>query len=184
MIYKEAFAMKKVLLMLAVCLCFGVCTTAFAEEESKELTRSEFCTQVYTIVKYTDCMGNVEITKSFDDCDDKAVNEMCTMGVAFGKGDGNFHPDDKITRQEAIAIYGRLCKYMNLPANLSEYAYADDGAISDWAKEDVYIAYHAGILEDSENINPLEGITADEVDEISKAFYTACTGETYPPKNN
>lgn len=174
--------MKKVLVFMVLCL--GLCFTTAYASEAKELTRSEFCTQMYTIVKYTDCMGNVEITKTFEDCDDKAVNELCTLGIAFGREEGKFYPDDKITRQEAVAIYGRLCKYMNLPVNLSEYTYNDDSAIADWAKEDVYIAYHAGILEDSENVNPLEGITADEVDEISKAFYTACTGETYPPKNN
>ena len=172
--------MKKVL--FAVVVCFVLCFATAYAAETEGLTRSEFCTQMYTIVKYTDCMGNVEITKSFEDCDDKAVNELCTLGVAFGKEDGKFYPDDKITREEAVAIYGRLCKYMNLPVNLSEYAYTDDNDISLWAKEDVYIAYHAGILGESDTFDADGSMTGESTDEISKKFYTACTGETYPPE--
>ncbi len=173
--------MKKFLVFLI--LCIGFCFVAANAEESKELTRSEFCTRAYSIVKYIGCMGNVEITKTFEDCNDKAVNEMCTMGIVIGREDGNFYPEDKITREEAIAIYGRLCKYNNLPVTLSEFVYADDADISQWAKEDVYIAYHGGLLGDAENVNPSGGINGEEVDEISKRFYTACTGETYPPED-
>ena len=172
--------MKKVLMLLVLCMLF--CFVTANAEEGKGLTRSEFCTQAYTIVKQTGCMDNVEITKSFEDCDDKAVNEMYTMGVVFGREEGKFCPNEAITRQEAVAIYGRLCKYANLPVMLSEFTYADDADIADWAKDDVYIAYHGGLLGDSESVNPYAEITAEETDEISKSFYSACTGETYPPK--
>ena len=172
--------MKKVLVMLV--LCIGFCFITANAEESKEMTRSDFCTQVYTITKYIDGMGNIEIVKTFDDCDFKAVNEMYTIGVVSGKEDGKFHSDDIITRQEAIAIYGRLCKYANLPVMLSEFTYADDADIAAWAKDDVYIAYHAGLLADSESFDSSKGLTVEEVDEITKRYYTACTGETFPPK--
>ena len=171
--------MKKVLLLV---LCISFCFITANAQESKEMTRGEFCTQVYSIVKYTGCMDNIDIDKCFDDCDFKAVNEMYTIGVVSGREDGNYYPNDKITRQEAVAVYGRLCKCVNLPVNLSEYTYTDDADIAAWAKGDVYVAYYAGLLEDAESFDSFKGVTAEEVDEISKRFYTACTGEEYPPQ--
>ena len=173
--------MKKVLLLLVLCLAFTF-VTASAEEE-KALTRSDFCTQMYTIIKYMDSFGEMEITKSFDDCDAKAVNLLLSAGIVNGVGDNKFNPDEIITREEATAIFGRLCKSINFPATLSEFEYADDEMISQWAKEDVYTAYHCGIALNNEEdtFEPKATVTASTVDKNTIWLYVMYTGNDYPP---
>ena len=173
--------MKKVLLLLVLCLGFTF-VTASAEEE-KALTRSDFCTQMYTIVKYMDSFGELEITQSFDDCDAKAVNLLLTAGIVNGVGDNKINPDEIITREEATAIFGRLCKSINFPANLSEYEYADHDEISKWAIDDVYAAYHCGVElgTEGDNFVPKATVTASSVDKNTIWLYVMYTGNEYPP---
>ena len=172
--------MKKVLLLLVLCLAFTF-VTASAEEEPA-LSRSDFCTQMYTIIKYIDPFGEMEITKSFDDCDAKAVNLLLSAGIVNGVGDNKFNPDETITREEATAIFGRLCKSINFPANLSEYEYADHDEISKWAKDDVYTAYYCGIAlnPESDTFEPKAQVTASTVDKNTIWLYVMYTGNEYP----
>lgn len=173
--------MKKVLFLLVLCLGFTF-VTASAEEE-KALTRSDFCTQMYTIVKYMDPFGELEITKSFDDCDAKAVNLLLSAGIVNGVGDNKFNPDEAITREEATAIFGRFCKSINFPANLSEFEYVDHAEISDWAKDDVYSAYYCGIAlnPESDTFEPKATVDASTVDKNTIWLYVMYTGNEYPP---
>lgn len=69
-------------------------------------------------------------------------------GLVNGREDGSFGKNDYITRQEMATVIYRaiLNKNIDLPSGLSEYAYGDDAAISDYAKEAVYALYHAGIM--------------------------------------
>lgn len=68
-------------------------------------------------------------------------------GLVQGTGDGRFHPEQTITRQEIAVIIMKACSRAskpNYPGN--SLAYSDANDISPWAKEGIAQASHAGIM--------------------------------------
>lgn len=76
-------------------------------------------------------------------------------GVVTGYGDGNFGPDDSVTREQMAAILNRYARYKG--ANVSHYAdlsqYQDAEAVSDWARQNMEWAVGAGLIKGKEDAN-------------------------------
>lgn len=69
-------------------------------------------------------------------------------GIITGIDETRFGVGASITREDAAVILERTSKARNggdLPV-MTAYRFADDGAISDYAKNSVYSMYHAGII--------------------------------------
>lgn len=68
--------------------------------------------------------------------------------IVYGYGNGNFGPQDLITREQTCAIIARYCKYANIELHQinQEITFVDDSQISQWAREDVKKAQMAGLI--------------------------------------
>ena len=88
-------------------------------------------------------------------------------GIVNGYGDGNFGPNDVITREQMAAIMFRYISFKNmeLAGEMKDIAYADADNISDYAKEAVAFCYSKGIMtgKDGNNFDPSGKATRAEV---------------------
>ena len=87
------------------------------------------------------------------------------VGIAIGRGDGHFHSDEILTRQEAYVLALRMLGLSNLgmlPTPITPFV--DDAQIGDWARQDIYAAARIGlILPDEEGmIHPRRLMTMGE----------------------
>ena len=72
------------------------------------------------------------------------VNEM---GIAIGRGDGHFHPNEILHREEAFVLALRFLGLSNLglePTPITPFV--DDHMIGDWARRDIYAAARINLI--------------------------------------
>ena len=79
------------------------------------------------------------------------VSLLGTAGIISGYEDGTFKPNNSITREEASMLLYKTAQYMGYndfyeDYKLSDYKYADDEEIGEWAKEAVYQMNKAEIM--------------------------------------
>ena len=105
------------------------------------ITRAEF-TKIVVEAFYG--ISAYEFENQFTDVPDNAwyapyVNKAYEEGIISGTGNGEFCPNDTITRQDmAVIIYNASVKH-NLITKVEGYTvFGDDAAISDYAKDAVY----------------------------------------------
>lgn len=74
-------------------------------------------------------------------------------GVVSGVGGGNFAPTNNITRSQMAAIICRYADYagITLAASGDNAPFTDDSSIESWARESVYTARGAGIINGRDN---------------------------------
>ena len=97
-----------------------------------------------------------------------AYNNKIVLGY-----EGEFNPDDNITRQDIAVILMKYASYKNEELKGSETkAFADDESISDYAKEAVYKAQSTGLINGKENNNfdPLAAATRGECAKIISIY--------------
>ena len=72
----------------------------------KNITRGQMCQMA--VLVYNQLMGTPDIgpdsTKNFTDTSDPAINYAYEQGIVSGYGDGTFHPNDSLTRQDFFKI--------------------------------------------------------------------------------
>ena len=74
------------------------------------------------------------------------------MGIAIGRGDGHFHPNEILHREEAFVLALRFLGLSNLglePTPITPFV--DDHIIGDWARRDIYAAARIGLIGPDEN---------------------------------
>ena len=89
----------------------------------------------------------------------RAINES---GIAVGRGDGHFHPDELIHREEAYVLTLRVLGLSNLGLDSVPLTlYADSHLISHWAINDIQAATRIGLISpDAEGmLHPQEYMT-------------------------
>lgn len=76
------------------------------------------------------------------------VASATQLGIVGGTGDGFFGTGRAITREEMAAIICRAAeaKGLELKADKEKEDFADNGTISDWARDNVYALQQAGII--------------------------------------
>ncbi len=97
-----------------------------------------------------------------------AYNNKIVLGY-----EGEFNPDDNITRQDIAVILMKYASYKNEELKGSETkVFADDESISDYAKEAVYKAQSTGLINGKENNNfdPLAAATRGECAKIISIY--------------
>lgn len=112
--------------------------------------------------------------------------------IVAGCGDGLFHPDDDVSRQDMVSIlyrYAKKCGYdTTQTANLSAFPDADQ--IMDYAKPCMSWAYATGILHGAQEgndifLNPLSGATRVEAAQLLMTFCHEILGmDTEIPLNS
>lgn len=116
---------------------------------------------------------NVEIKlpeMPFDDVDEYSkdfdfIERAYHIGIVNGLSETVFNPDGDITRQEAAAMLMRVYKnYAKVENKDNAYLFADDEAIADWAKEDVYAINGLGVMQGigDDTFAPLDNYTIEQ----------------------
>lgn len=101
-------------------------------------TRAEFCQMLAPLVRrYHPEPPAASPAAQFDDCTDGNVLLLAAWGIVEGVGNGNFHPDFFLTRQEAAVMLARAAGVLGLtvPDGTQEFDDADDCA--PWSLEAV-----------------------------------------------
>lgn len=135
----------------------------------EDATRKEFCILAYGfLVKIGKINPDTVYENPFTDESDHSVAALSTLGIIKGTSDTTFSPYETITREEAATILDRLDTFLNEKQNGETAApdelYADDAALSDWARESVYRMREEKILigKDGGNFAPRDNFTLEQ----------------------
>ena len=116
---------------------------SLGNDYTKAITRAQFCaiaTQLYETVTGK----TLTASGSFDDTNDTNVLKMASIGVINGYGNGNFGPDDKLTREQAAVILDRLATALGKPMTAGNPKFTDTSA--DWSKTGIANCYGSGVM--------------------------------------
>ncbi|MFA9559326.1 S-layer homology domain-containing protein [Evansella sp. AB-rgal1] len=119
----------------------------------RETTRAELAVLITRSLGLT---VNVQYNEQFKDVrgSEWFVNEVMAAveyGIVEGHSNGNFAPDEAVTREQAAAMIRRAMTLIDKDYDLNNtvtYAnYADSSNVSSWAREDVTFLTQAGLME-------------------------------------
>lgn len=138
------------------------------EKYTQPVTRYDFCRLAYRLTAtefepdsdsrtgiqfaVSDILTERGISNSakFSDCSYLEVENLASMGIIEGMGDGTFRPDESITREQAAALLYRTAVFLgNKTMAEPGYGnmYSDEYSISDWAKSPVAAITAMGIMQ-------------------------------------
>ena len=138
----------------------------------RNITRAEFITLLVNSKKIT----NNSLITALNDVSPqawyfKSIAAAEEEGIVKGYSDGGFHPDEFLTRQDAITFVCRAYK-INPPDNNFFISFSDINYVSDYAKKYVYFSINNNIISGYENntIKPLNNITRAEALQLITTF--------------
>lgn len=103
-----------------------------------EITRAEFCRLAVACLNEADRVNGWNLTSdaspSFADTSDADVLTAVGLGIASGDGNGLFHPDKGITRQEAAVMLYNTLKVMGAPIQGVGSSFTDQESIAAWRR--------------------------------------------------
>jgi len=123
----------------------GLIPQALQNNYTQNATRAEFA--AFAVALYEAATGR-EITgrMQFNDTNDVNVQKMGYLGVVTGVGNGNFAPNNGITREQAAVMIARLANAIGQPLPTSAPSFTDNAQISYWATEAVGQVQGVGIM--------------------------------------
>ena len=147
-------------------------------EPDREITRAEFSTILIRSLGLKGEKGS-SYFKDVKDADwfSSYVKAAFKEGIVTGYEDGNYKPNDKITREQAMVMISKTMKITGLDIqitdsdkNMFESKYSDINGCSYWARDSIERCLKAGIVTGKgiENIAPKDNITRGEVAVIIK----------------
>lgn len=115
---------------------------------TNSITRAEFATMLINTLGL-----NKVGTSSYADVKEsdwyyKAVSRANEYQLIMGRPDGNFDPESKITRQEAMIMMQRAAELCGLIADSKDLVanYPDSSKVSEWAKDAVNFNLNSGLI--------------------------------------
>ena len=159
-------------------IMIGVTDTQFDPEG--KVTRNQFVTVLGRM--YERSFGGVvdSGTHDFADVDyspnswyGKYVDWAARSGLILGYGDGNFGPNDYVTREQMMTIIYRFAKFLEVDhAPNAQLTYSDAAEISDWALDAVRFCVDEGILSGNDNgaFNPAKEATRVQMATVIDRF--------------
>ncbi|MCL2152040.1 MAG: S8 family serine peptidase [Oscillospiraceae bacterium] len=125
-------------------------TSANEFSPNTPITRGMFVTVLYRMEGLPDISG---LMNPFDDVSDEkyyadAVKWAAANEIVYGYGNGNFGPEDNISRQDVVAIFYRFAIYsgVELPVTRTNVNFIDEADIADYAKEAIVAFFRGGII--------------------------------------
>lgn len=144
-------------------------TAKYVYEPNSAMTRAMFVTTLCRMLEGKDLTEN-PVEASFKDVENgdwyaESVSWAARNGIVNGYEDGNFHPDDKINREEMCVMMDRLFSLLHIKKSVAELKFMDNGSISAWAAESVSRLVAAGIIYGNEKncFEPMKSATRAEV---------------------
>lgn len=113
----------------------------------RSVTRAEVATMFSKILKLNlDYPG----TQKFSDVNEgewyyNYVQAISRTGLFIGDSNGNFRPNEPITRAEIATVFAKYWKYLNIDVDQSEVQISDVYN-THWASGYIYMMYNAGIV--------------------------------------
>lgn len=147
-------------------------------DQNRAVTRGETAGMLGRAIGVADTATRVK----FNDVDENDVNfreiaAMNELGIIMGS-EGNFRPNDTITRQEFAVMLERIYKsyfdMFNTDEKYYDLIYTDMGQISDWALQSVINVSTTGIMtaREGKKFAPLEKVNFYELSYAAKNIYT------------
>ncbi|MBP5245032.1 MAG: S-layer homology domain-containing protein, partial [Clostridia bacterium] len=155
---------------------------------TKQINRREFAS---VAVKVYEALAGVKTepiaNNPFADCDDVEVLKAYNVGITDGTGEGEFSPENGLTRQEAATMLTRVYKKYAIEnwtlKTDKEFDgvfkamfekpedFADDADIDDWAKDSVYFMKAKSIINGvgDNKFAPKHGVAAEEAENYGLA---------------
>lgn len=141
-------------------------------EPEKDITRAEFAAIIVRALGLRSGTGS----STFTDIEDSAwysgyVKTAMEYNVISGYGDGNFGPNDKITREQAMTMVARAMKITGLKVEITSdeaekllAGFGDSVQTSAWAKEGMVACVKTGLVSGKNGmLAPRNNITRAEV---------------------
>lgn len=162
------WAEKAVGVMATLGVTEGIADTSYYP--GQDITRGEFITMLMRVCKQKSSKG----TEAFGDVDEdsyqyESIMTAKALGIAKGDENGNFRPDDTITRQDVCALVYRTMLKMNKvnpEIDADEYIsqFSDKDSIASYATECVAGLIRAKIIIGVDNglVRPVDNMTRAE----------------------
>ena len=112
---------------------------------TQAITRAEFAAlavYLYETATGSEIMGRTE----FNDTTDENVEKMGYLRVVTGVGDGNFAPNQTLTREQAATMLSRLATAIGTALPQAAPDFADNANIASWAFDAVGQMQATGIM--------------------------------------
>jgi hypothetical protein len=138
----------------------GIVPDALIGDYGKYVTRRDFAEMMVNTAlrQQMNIIGDETVGEQFllesvfTDSDDYYVNAAYALSIVKGYGDGTFHPESFITREEAATMLGNML-YNFFPSAIkhgsraAEFVKYDDyDEISAWANDGAMYAYEFGLM--------------------------------------
>lgn len=151
----------------------GLVTPRTSSGLQQPITRLQFAELAVNLIEQTTGEEIVSAAATFTDTSDEAVLKAVAAGVTSGKGEGEFAPDDFITRQEICVMLDRVIRYVDEiqgTQTLSDTStqldarFTDGASVDAWALESVALLTNNGIMtgRDEGLLAPQDNITVEE----------------------
>ena len=129
---------------------------------NQAITRADFAALAVTL--YETVTGQeVAGRMHFNDTNDINVQKAGYLRIAGGVGEGNFAPNNSLTRQEAAAMLSNLSAALGQPLPNASPSFNDNAEISDWATGVVGQMQASGIMSGSDgNFMPRGAYTMEQ----------------------
>ena len=126
------------------------------------MTRAEFVTVINRMLDLQEESSKYIPDINRNDWYYSEIRKAVKVGIIEGDLNGATHPEDEITREEAIVILSRAFKLKKTSSMPKGYSDIDE--ISNWARTEVYSAIKAGYLNGYEDgtLKPQKNITRAE----------------------
>lgn len=146
-------------------------TTSTTYSPLTNITRAQFATMMARALEltHTDIDGQYTLSDLTGKWYANEVQMLVDLGIITGYKDGTFGGENKLTRQQAVAMIVRMLEYMNVDTTpKGNIVLADMDRISDYAKEAVqYLASH-DVLNSGEDtkFNPYNNLTRAQMAKV------------------
>jgi len=134
---------------------------------SSQISRLEFTNIAFNLYKLMADYEMQDIRSPFSDIEQTKISHAAKLGIIQGTSVGQFSPDKKLTRQEAVVVLMNL--YKKLGGDTTALAdansiFADDTDIAVWAKNDAYAAYNLGLIQGmgKNQFRPKDNLTKEQ----------------------
>ena len=143
----------------------------------ENISREKFCEIVYNLIDMTtDIVWKKVSPNPFQDTDNEKVIALRLEDIIFGKGEGQFAPNDFLTREEAATIIVRMINaVMPMPTTEMYFEYDDNDEIAEWASNSVQIISNLGYMNGVEEnkFAPKEIYTTEQAIATAMRVYEA-----------